>query len=29
MSDEDIEGFETVSDVITYLQRAVGSPEQV
>ena len=29
MSDEDIEGFETVSDVITYLQRAVGSPGQV
>ena len=27
MSDEDIEGFETVSDVITYLQSAVKSPE--
>ena len=27
MSDEDIEGFETVSDVITYLQRAVERPE--
>jgi acyl carrier protein len=27
MSDEDIEGFETVSDAITYLQRAVKSPE--
>jgi len=26
MSDEDIEGFETVSDVITYLQRAVENP---
>jgi acyl carrier protein len=29
MSDEDIEGFETVSDVITYLQRAVQSSEQM
>ena len=29
MSDEDIEGFETVSDVITYLQRAVQSSEQI
>ena len=27
MSDEDIEGFETVSDVITYLQRAVKSSD--
>jgi acyl carrier protein len=27
MSDEDIEDFETVSDVITYLQPAVESPE--
>tara|TARA_B110000902_G_C14032090_1_gene484469 strand:- start:59 stop:310 length:252 start_codon:yes stop_codon:yes gene_type:complete len=27
MSDEDIEGFETVSDVITYLQRVVERPE--
>ena len=29
ISDEDIEGFETVSDVITYLQRAVQSSEQM
>jgi len=29
MSDEDIEGFETVSDVITYLRRAVQSSEQI
>jgi len=29
MSDEDIEGFETVSDVITYLRRAVQSSEQM
>ena len=27
ISDEDIEAFETVSDVITYLQSAVKSPE--
>jgi len=27
ISDEDIEEFETVSDVITYLQSAVKSPE--
>jgi len=26
MSDEDIEGFKTVSDVIGYVQRAVDSP---
>ena len=26
MTDEDIEGFETVSDVISYVQRAVDSP---
>lgn len=28
MTDEDIEGFETVSDVITYVQRAVDSPDK-
>ena len=27
MSDEDIEDFETVSDVITYLQRAIKTPQ--
>ena len=27
MTDEDIEGFETVSDVIGYVKRAVDSPD--
>ena len=27
MTDEDIEGFETVSDVISYVKRAVDSPD--